>query len=192
MLCSFHSVTNFSLAAIALGLPNLQALDLSFCAVGSPDSVALQFIVDDMWPSLHELDVSRNYAVNHQTIERIARAAPNLAYFVSEKSNIGDEAIVALASYCPHLVEITVDRGSPITDMSLVALAECCRELRAIRITLPSTEFSVGQVTKRGIKALARLPYLEELVLECVPGVTLRMLERYIASEDIVIGFNEA
>ena len=77
----------------------------------------------------------------------------------------GDNAVFAIAAYCPKLQEFTLTCNSTVHDESLCALFKACTDLRAVRLELNIR--TTGQSTLTLLQSCHKLKCLNVEVFKC-------------------------
>ena len=164
LVLSSCGVTDSGLLNIALGCPQLKAIDL-YNSDRISDNGILALAVN--LPGITSIKLSCLYKVTSIGVISIAERCPNLLEVSlngngiwSDMDMASDNSIVAIARGCPNLQTMSISYCSKVTDRSVLVLAACCKELKSFSL------ICCNWTTDKAITAIANsCPELESLTI---------------------------
>ncbi|CAO0796911.1 unnamed protein product [Mucor circinelloides] len=82
------------------------------------------------------------------------RIRPHLHTLCINQCHLSDHHIIPVVSYCPGLKSLKLHRCGCLSDDGLIAIAEHCRLLDTLIVTLPPTIIQSNTITTRTLEAL--------------------------------------
>ena len=140
-----------SIPEVAKLFPNLEELELHYCAVG--DEGIVGFFAHHKG-NLKSLILDNTEGITDNGILKIVNSLTHLHRLkIARCSKITNEAIQCLVHHCPYLQEVTLNnnmRSMEYTDETVIQLADSCRHLVSLNV------FKTTRVTKKSIKVLQK------------------------------------
>ena len=107
---------------------------------------------------LHTLHIHNQSSINRRQFTALVEASPNLrTVFIDNLACATDTTVMKLARHCTHLEVLEIDTMGkpPVTDASLLVIAENCLQLR--ELTIPNAKKVTETTVRKLIQCCRRL-----------------------------------
>ena len=171
-LTSMKGITDASILALSR-CDFLEKMTLSLLRDVSDASIVP--LVTRLGANLLELRICET-STSDASIRAIAQHCGMMKYlslgsaYYSSANKMSDEAVIELASGCPHLQSLSLTSGV-ITDTSLLAIARCCTELESLWLSgysMPRSRVGQMKISDAGLIEIQKgCPRLSGISVDC-------------------------
>lgn len=130
-LMFFNFPTDLLASDIASSIPNVEVIDLG-CFSTTVTRTTLFNLLNNC-PNLEEICMARNLLGNQGSIWSAVNYRVRKLVLTMCRG-LSDETLVAIASVCPRLESLSVDRCPYITGRGVGAIMRCCRNMKRLNI----------------------------------------------------------